>query len=411
MTNASSGLGPVAAGLLLVLSACATTSTVPTHQADLWFPSPLDGPGRPSLERSQQRHLNQAWSLLAQGQSVAARGQISRVHTPAAGRLLLLQADLLDDVPDTIPQIEALAEELPDYAAAWITLSLAAERAGDEPLAVAAGRRGGNLWDVSPWNERPTLLHDRWVVQRVEEASRLVEASEAEAAIELIDRAMALEPGFRDGFVVRARALMALDRPDEAEVVLASLAGDADAIFLAGRIAEKRLDWQTAMDLYDTLPDDFPDKEVALGRTRLRWRLSHLPPHVHDALASTDLSRSELAVLLIALTPQAEAIGGGEVPVLSDIVDLPSHREILAAVRLDLLEIDPLEHRFYPGREVRQEEVRSAVEGLCHLLGLTAPLWCDPDNVLISSCTAFSSPVTGEEGAEMVVKLVQGEGS
>jgi hypothetical protein len=361
------------------------------------------------LERAQQRHLDQAWSLLGQGQTAAARARISRVNTPAAGQLLLLQADLVDGEPTALAQLETLADGHPDYAALWITLSLAAERSGDEALAISAGRRGGELWDVAPWNQRASLLHQRWVEQRVAQASELIEGGHPDQAMVLIDLAMELDPAFRDGTLARARGLIGLGRPAEAEVVLASLPGDADAIFLAGQIAEQRLDWQTAMDLYDTLPEDYLDRDTALARARLRWRLSHLPPHVHQALASADLSRFELAVLLIALAPQADAIGGGEVPVLSDIVDLPSHREILAAVRLDLLEIDPIEHQFHPRHKVTIEETQHAVDGLCHLLGVDAPLWCEDDNVVLSSCTALSSPVTGQEVAELVVALVEGE--
>ena len=50
-----------------------------------------------------------------------------------------------------------------------------------------------------------------------------------------------------------------------------------------------------------------------------------------------------------------------------------------------------------------------AVDGLCHLLGLDAPLWCDADTVVPSSCTALPDPVTGHSVAELVVALVEGE--
>ena len=419
MTNAPSarrpardpgGLGALAASLLLLLSACATTPPPPLSDIGFGLPSPRRGPGRPPLEKAQQRDLEEAWSLLVEGQTAAARDAISRVDDlPAAGRLLLLQADLVEGQPVELAALETLASEHPEYAAIWITLSLAAERAGDEAMALEAGRRGGAQWDVAPWDRRPSQLYEGWVVARVAEAARLLEAGQPESALDLVDRALALDPPFRDGIVVRARALLALGRTAEAEVLLASLPGDAEAIVLAGGIAEQRQDWQTAMELYDSLPDSHPDKAAAVGRTRLRWRLTNLPPYVHKALASSELSREQLAVLLVALAPQTEAIEGGTVPVLSDIVDLPSQREVLTAVRLDLIEVDRIEHEFMPRRRARREEVRGAIDGLCHLLGLDAPVWCDADAVVPSSCQALPEPITGQAVAELLVALVEGE--
>jgi len=106
--------------------------------------------------------------------------------------------------------------------------------------------------------------------------------------------------------------------------------------------------------------------------------------------------------------PQLEAFSGGSVPVLSDIVDLPSHREVLTAVRLDLLEVDPLEHRFHPRRVAEPHEVVQSVDGLCHLLGLETPQWCQSETVVSSSCTALAEPMTGEIMADLILNLEQG---
>jgi hypothetical protein len=134
-----------------------------------------------------------------------------------------------------------------------------------------------------------------------------------------------------------------------------------------------------------------------------------MPDYVKSALASSELTRSELAVLLLALAPQLEGIGGSAVPLLSDIVDLPSYREILTAVRLQLIEPDPLERRFFPERTTKPADIRYALDGLCHLLGLPAPAWCEPEVVLISECVEIANPVTGKDVAELILEIVQKE--
>ncbi len=162
------------------------------------------------------------------------------------------------------------------------------------------------------------------------------------------------------------------------------------------------------MALYDSLPADHPERQGALRRAKRQWRLSHLPPCARTALSSPELTRSQLAILLVALAPQLESIGGSASPVLSDIVDLPCSRNIITAVRLDLLSSDSLEHRFFPNRTARGAEVRDAVDGLCHLLGLQAPVWCEEPG---SGCTVLSEPVSGEQFTDAVMGLLETEGT
>jgi hypothetical protein len=93
--------------------------------------------------------------------------------------------------------------------------------------------------------------------------------------------------------------------------------------------------------------------------------------------------------------------------VLSDIVELPCSRDILTAARLELLASDPLEHRFYPNRPAQGAEVRDAVDALCHLLGLRAPVWCEQPG---QGCTVLPEPASGEQLAEAVMRLLETEG-
>jgi hypothetical protein len=204
--------------------------------------------------------------------------------------------------------------------------------------------------------------------------------------------------------------LIGLDRSDDAEKILAGLGSDPDAVFLAATIAERREDWVTAMDLYAGLPDGYPDRDRRLRETQMKWRLTHQPPYVKAALHSTQLTRSELAILIAALAPQLEGLANGTVPVLSDIVDEPGRREILTVVRVGIMDVDQLEHRFNPDRIATEHEARLALERLCDLLGRPRSTWCDGTQTS-TDCDIMSIPISGAEVASVVLDRAQEEGS
>jgi len=192
------------------------------------------------------------------------------------------------------------------------------------------------------------------------------------------------------------------------ELIGLGRSGDPGALLTFGHIAEGRHDWETAMRLYQLLPADNPQRTASLLRIRLQWRLSNLQECARQSIASPRLTRSELAILLVSLAPQLEAAGGGSSPVMSDIIELPCYRRVLTAVRLGLLNFDHLEHRFFPSRAARPEEVRSAVAGLCHILDLKPPVWCGQAETT-AGCTLLSVPVRGEQVAMMVSRLTEEE--
>jgi len=239
--------------------------------------------------------------------------------------------------------------------------------------------------------------------------------------------------------LLQARILIALDEPDRAEAALASLPRDNEVVRLSGNIAEARGDlnaamriyasllddpeatllaigiaeaqgeWSIAMNLWSALPEDRPEKAPGLSRAKLRWRLSVMPDYVHEAVRSTDLDREGLAVILVSLAPKLETLPGGQVPLLSDIMDLPSQSEILTAVRLRLIDSDQLDHRFDADRPVTTGEVHAAINRLSELLALDSPHWCTNGDT--SPCTSLDPPISGGRVAGIVIDLVAPEGT
>ena len=253
---------------------------------------------------------------------------------------------------------------------------------------------------------RVDQLHDLLVNGQATETVGLPGDAQVKTAVVLDEKARALEAANRDTTLTGARALIALGLSDDAEAVLAALTGDPDVFVLSGRIAEHRRDWLTAMGIYESLPAGNLERSPSLLRAKLQWRSSNLPACAQQAIASPRLTRFELAILLVSMAPELEPAAGGSSPMLSDIVDLPCFSRALVVVRLGLLDIDRREHRFFPLRAARPEEVRSAVEGLCNVLDLRPPAWCGEAEAA-TSCTLISEPLRGQQVAEMVTKLVE----
>jgi len=400
------------------------------------FPAPDSGPGRPALEHGDAAALEAGWQALLRGDAAEAEARAGKLAAGPASRLLALQSSLVAGGAAPVGELTELTEAAPAYAAAWLTLSVAAERAGNEKAALDAASRGAALWPERRWEERVADLRTRWIDDRLGNARRLSSEGSPAAVVSALEPVLALEPNNRDARVLQARALTGLGDLDRAEAALVGLSRDAEVVLVAGAIAEARGDrkaairiysslpkaleptlraialaeadgdWLTAMNLYGELPESHPGRDAGLREAKLRWRVSVLPPYVGEALAAERLDRAGLAVVMVALAPRVESLPGGQVPLLSDIVDMPSQREIITAARLGLVDIDRLEHRFYPHRQVTEAEVRRALAALGRLLAVQPPRWC---NGAASECVRLEAPIAGRQVAELVIAMAAEE--
>ncbi len=266
----------------------------------------------------------------------------------------------------------------------------------------AAAARGGPVRVIATIRE-----HGPWMDERAAEGVRLLEAGRAETA-----PAVQLPSPEAATLTAPLRGTLApttVGRTDATEDAIVSIfSGNPGALLAFAAVAERRHDWERAMRLYESVPDNEPQRTASLLRAKLGWRRSNLPRCAQQAIASTRLTRSELAILVVSMAPQLEMTRGASSPVLSDIIDLPCYGDVVTAARLGLLDVDRLEHRFFPARAARPEEVRGAVAGLCHLLDIVVPVWCGDTGAPVG-CTPLSLPVRGAQVAELVSRLTETE--
>lgn len=391
-------------GLAAVLAIAVLAAAAPAP-----LPSPLEGPGHPDLKRRDTKRLERAIDALGAGSLDEASRLATKAGDSAARRLLELQLGVAGPGEPPLEELRSFCVSEPSYAAAWVTFSVAAEQAGAEADALASARRAAELWPGSPWATRVEELSRRWITDRLAETRELVAAGRPDDALELLGKALALAPFDPDVGLVKADVLIALGRTDEAEELLGAMGDEPEALMRRASLAELRHDLAGAMALYSSVPAGTPGRDEALQRVKAAWRRQNLSPLIQEALASSDLSRAELATVLIGLVPQAHALSGGQVPLLPDVVGLPSQREILTAVRIGLLPIDRVEQLFHPDRKVTRDEVRRAIDRLFRQLGEQPPRWCSDDAGASAGCIELPSPVSGAAVADIISRTADGE--
>lgn len=427
----------VVLGLLFGVGCASAPGPAPPARLD--FPAPDVGPGRPDLDKAQRQQIDKGWQALRAGDTAAARAAVARGAPSSASELLILQAEIVAGSENPVAELESLTDSHSRYAAAWLTLSVAAENEGEESIALSASIRGAELWPEERWLDRSMELYQRWVGDRIDSARAFYDDGDNESALEALEPALFLDPDSRDAVILKARVLIALEQPDRAEAALARLPRDTEVVRLSGNIAEARGDlsaafriytslpddpkavllavaiaegeddWLSAMNLYESLPEDRPEKGPGLRRAKLRWRISVMPEYVQEAFSSPELTRSQLAVIVVSSSPQVETLAGGQVPLLSDVMTLPSRDEILTATRLGLIESDRFLDRFHPQRPATANEVRYAVDGLAHLLELQSPRWCGGE-IEGEPCIEIVEPVSGPHVSGIVIELATRKG-
>lgn len=387
---------------------CTWSDPAIAAEARFDLPSPLAGPGVPEVKKSQRKKIDRGWRELAAGNLRESRKRSERAADSAPNRLLRFQIRIVEEKADAIDELGAFCKGHPEYAAAWMTLSFAAEHSGDESTALDAARRGARLWPDPPWGARAADLERRWIDDRIAHAERLFDAGDNPAALAELDAASALDPERGDSALLEARIHFSDDELGEAEARLADISELPEAMLLLGQIAEKRGNWQSAMEIYSSLPDGYTGRIEALDRAQTYWRMTLLPNYARAAMESENLTRGDLAVILVSVLPRLETMPGGGVPVMSDIVDHPGQREIITIVRLGIMTADRRGHLFYPDTEADMETVRQAVHKSRSLLGLSDPRFCTHPDVLVSDCISIPSPASGGSVVNAVLDPTSG---
>ncbi len=354
--------------------------------------------------------------LVAVRRAVAAaeRGDLTLARRTAArlpqqhpvARLVELEVRFSEGA-DVYAESVALAEEVRQWVGPWHLAAMAARRSGELLAALAAARRGAEA--------DPTFRPFQGLVQELEvvvvatargEAERWLGAGEAARALEAAEQALEAVPDSPELRMLAAEAALAAGRTERAATLLPAVPDSPQGLALKGRVAAALRQWDLAASFFEKLPASYPDRCQLLRGARLQLRLADAPPYVSKALASSALTRAELAALLVWEVPEITSLAQGAVPVFEDIVDLPQRADIVTVARAGVLRGDPVARRFGARRPVTPREAAATIEKLASLLGRRAPRFCQNGAAdEAGECVRLGTPVTGREVAEALRQL------
>ncbi len=338
--------------------------------------------------------------------------------------VLLGQIELARGAAGTaVESLQAVAGELPRYAAAQVTLAAAAEVLGDIPSAFSAHAAVADLVPASADHARrlqPRALEIAG--NRLSDALARGRNQEAEIHLSFLARWAPDEPATWEATRAVASAVGDPRRELAAVRRLATRPGTEGE--LRERLATLEVeagDAGAGVRIYQDLARANPtDARLA---ERLAWatyhfRLQLLPVPVRDLAARAQLTRADLAVLLYWLAPEVRYGRGGAVRIATDILESEQREQIARVLNLGLMDIDETLHKFYPDRAAGQGEALAAVlrlladrGGVACLQGLSSRnVSRDAACSLAAGCGLIGKasgclpggPISGSEAAEVI---------
>ena len=393
---------------------------------------PREGYSKEAAEPRLLERLENAWRDLleagdTEGATRAAAEMLEQSPDFLPAQVLAAQVDFaMGENTRVVARLLPVGDALPTYTASQLLAGRAAERLGDVALSYAAYRAVAARSPLAL--KRAGELHPRAmeiVSHRLDEALRAEKIDEAQKQLSLLTSWGPSETIALEG--ERKVALARGDRAAELAAVKEIAARTPGDRLLLERRAELELEvgdpsagLKIVQDLAARNPKD-PDLARRLEAAKFRWRLAQLPKDVQGVASKPGLNKADLSVLLYWLVSQVRNSRPTAGRIATDVLDHPHREEIVRVVNLGLMEVDPTQHRFYPGSPVRRGQALRVVLRTLARFGAAACASGDGGDAcsqaqgcgLLASgegCDAMA-PLSGTEGVEILrrsLKLLGG---
>lgn len=401
----------------LVFNGCAGTGTPPPSTApqgvNRYLIDPRSG-APPAADTSLDRRFDGAWRFFLAGDYTNARSRLASVrerdanYAPAA--LLNAALDLREGRIDAARNaVTILERRYPDWIA---PMAYEAEIA----LADHQTRRAWEIYrTLAARADAPPLVRDRLgdVEKRLfdELYHAALSASDADA-VAALRQALVVSPNATGARVLLAQKLIGQKQYDEARVALEPLvnSGDADRTEVQEAMAEievGRGQYEQAIVRYERLARRESDPRFArrLEQVKEQWNAANMPPQVQRAMATDALTRGDFAVLLYWQVPAVRfAQNLNAPPIATDLADVPGREEIVRAIAIGVLQVDPVTRRVGPATPLNAAALERLAARVLIVRGAPCARGVGIDSVLqacgiTTAATAPDAPVTGHDAS------------
>lgn len=348
----------------LVALRCASTAPAPAPAAaqsqgdDRYLIDPRIGYDKPAPPKLDAR-FQQAWTAFVAGDSATARTRFDEIRKAAPdylpATLGLAAIDIRDgrfDHARTL--VDRAMSKVSEYTAAQVydaeivTRQNNVRRANELYSALAARPA---IPDVV--KERATDVRQRYF----EEVSASARAATGPEANRLLAEALTINPAARDLRIQLVHNFIAQKRYDDARNALDPLVGsEADRADVQEALAEievGRGQYEQAITRYQRLIGRNPQYAARLDEIKEEWSAANMPAQFRKALESESITRADLAVLLywkVASIRFAQNLGTP--PIAIDIENVTGREEVVRAIAIGMLQVDPITRRVAPNAAV-----------------------------------------------------------
>lgn len=327
---------------------------------DRYLIDPRIGFDRPAPAKTETRFEN-AWRAFQMGDNAGARmifDQIRKAHPEYLPATLGLAAiDIRDGHFDRAAMtVERAQTKVSSYTAAEVyTAEIAARQNQLKRTFDLYAQLSTQIAVPDIVKERYGDIRDRYF----EEVSANARAATGPDANRLLREALTINPNARDLRIQLVRNLLEQKKWDEARTTLDPLVTtEADKTDVQESLAEievGRGQYEQAIQRYERLAKRERDPRYAnrLNELKQRWNEENMPPQFRKAIESEVATRADLAVLLYwKLASVRFAQNLGTPPIATDVENATGREEIVRAIALGILQVDPVTRRVGPNSPV-----------------------------------------------------------
>jgi tetratricopeptide (TPR) repeat protein len=362
-------------GAALLASACAKRIRPPIPESeDYLFPTPAAG----ELSGNEATTLRRAWEDVMAGDVASARRRLQRLRRQGPGRpsveTVLAYAELrAGRAEDAERGFAAALVRAPLFTPALVGAGSTAARRGDLDAALAYYRLAASASPSDPIvRKRLGDLKLQLTERHMARAQSAIEASDLAAAIDEYRRALEAAPEVAGIRLDLADLLQKAGDSSAAVSVLASdPSGERQVKLRLAAVLVDSSQFEQALAVYrELLARDPADEAARAGEAVARERLetSVMPEEYRQIPNATQLTRADLAALLVVRVKALRRVAPGDPQVAVDISGSWAREQILSALTLAVMDVYP-NHTFQPGAIVRRVDLARAAGRILDRLG------------------------------------------
>ena len=349
------------------------------------------------------QRFDEIWQSIRAGQDNVVRADLQSLRTKNPNYLPAQIAEAAIAIHEKNFNVARMTvervQQRHDYLAADIYEAEIALRSGDV-------RRGADLYArLAERADLPEVSKERIAGIRQRTFDDLVTSAMGappSESIALLRQALTINPAARDVRISLVQKLLAQRNWDDARATLDPLiSSDPDRADVQEALAEievGRGEFEQAIVRYDRLVRREHDPRFArrLDEIKAQWSAANMPPQFIRASESEAITRGDLAVLLywkVASIRFAQNLGTP--PIAVDIEDVLGREEIIRAIALGILPVDPVTRRVGPNTPLTASALTRYAARTLTLRGAACArgIGNDPSRVL-NACSVTDPSIT-----------------